>query len=198
MKNPYETLGVKPNATPAEIKRAYRKASSRAHPDKKNGNAPEMALINTANDILSNPQRRAQFDSTGTTDLPRTLTQEATAFLMQTFAAVLQTPDINIISTVTEDISLHRANAKKDLAEMVKKRKVLQKRRAKVHCTGPQNLVHMLIDQQLAQIDTHEAKCNHLFAVLDEAEKLLKNYKSEEIIVPDDPWIRASTHFVRF
>ena len=60
----YETLGVSKDATEEEIKKAYRRLSLKYHPDR-NSSAEaleKMKEINTANDILSNPETRRQYD----------------------------------------------------------------------------------------------------------------------------------------
>lgn len=58
----YETLGIAKNATPDEIKRAYRKLASQHHPDK-GGDTAKFQSIQTAYDTLSNPQKRAEYDN---------------------------------------------------------------------------------------------------------------------------------------
>lgn len=68
--NPYEVLGVTRNATPGAIKRRWRELAREHHPDRAAGD-PEaaaqltarMARINAAYDLLSDPLRRAQWDS---------------------------------------------------------------------------------------------------------------------------------------
>src|SRR5690349_7047744 len=62
--NPYEILGVSVNATDHEIKRAYRNLVKRYHPDRRSPEASHEAIaaINHAYDILSDPEKRAQYD----------------------------------------------------------------------------------------------------------------------------------------
>ena len=62
MSNHYETLGVARNATPDEIKRAYRKLASQHHPDK-GGNKEKFQTIQSAYATLSDPQQRAAYDN---------------------------------------------------------------------------------------------------------------------------------------
>jgi len=62
MQNPYETLGVDRNATPDQIKRAYRKLAGQHHPDK-GGDKARFQEVQAAYDLLSNPQRRAEHDN---------------------------------------------------------------------------------------------------------------------------------------
>jgi curved DNA-binding protein len=67
-KDYYETLGVKRDATDAEIKKAYRKLALKYHPDRnKDDKAAEEKFkeINEANQVLSDPDKRAHFDRLG-------------------------------------------------------------------------------------------------------------------------------------
>jgi DnaJ-class molecular chaperone len=65
-KDYYDILGVSKSATADEIKRAYRKLALKHHPDR-GGNHDEFTKINEAYQILSDPQKRAQYDQFGST-----------------------------------------------------------------------------------------------------------------------------------
>ncbi|HLJ00063.1 MAG TPA: DnaJ C-terminal domain-containing protein [Bradyrhizobium sp.] len=65
MRDPYEVLGVPRGASAAAIKSAYRKLAKKYHPDA-NTNDPKAATrfaeLNSANEILADPDKRLQFD----------------------------------------------------------------------------------------------------------------------------------------
>ncbi|HMY81005.1 MAG TPA: DnaJ C-terminal domain-containing protein [Candidatus Absconditabacterales bacterium] len=61
-KDYYSVLGVAETATDDEIKKAFRKAAMKHHPDK-GGNAEKFKEINEANMILSDKSKRNQYDS---------------------------------------------------------------------------------------------------------------------------------------
>jgi molecular chaperone DnaJ len=66
--NLYETLGVAKNASQDEIKKAYRKLARQYHPDRNPNDASAEAKfkeVQTAYDVLSEPEKRKQYDSFG-------------------------------------------------------------------------------------------------------------------------------------
>ncbi len=65
MKDPYETLGVAKDASADDIRKAYRTLAKKHHPDLNPGNKASEATfkdIGAANDLLSDPDKRARFD----------------------------------------------------------------------------------------------------------------------------------------
>ena len=61
----YEVLGVRRNASAAEIRRAYQKLARLLHPDLNPGDpiaAERFRAVSRAFEVLSDPQRRAQYD----------------------------------------------------------------------------------------------------------------------------------------
>lgn len=69
-KDYYQVLGIQRGATAEEIKKAYRQLALKYHPDKNPGNLKaeeQFKEVAEAYEVLSNPEKRQQYDQLGST-----------------------------------------------------------------------------------------------------------------------------------
>jgi len=106
MTNHYETLGVSKDATQAEIKKAYRRKTRENHPDVNDTTSDDMAAINVAYEVLSDAERRKNYDETGRDNVAPYM-QMAKATVVQKTLHWLQTQDEkgDLITFLTNDLN---------------------------------------------------------------------------------------------
>lgn len=79
----YEFLQISPNAEPATIQRVYRFLAGRFHPDiPTTGDAEKFLLLKQAFEVLSDPERRAEYDATYKTHAPEPVPLSSTIDFM--------------------------------------------------------------------------------------------------------------------
>lgn len=178
MKSPYETIGVKPDASPAEIKREFRAKAASAHPDKAGGDEARMAELNHAYEILRNPSRRLLYDKTGE-DNARPYDEQIRSMLMMLFTDALQKEVPNVLKHCEKSVRDGQEKIKQQQREVKETRKKLQARRDKITAKGA-NMFHALIDQLLAQADQQLARLDAEAKLGTDALTALKEYKSTE------------------
>ncbi|MBW2039046.1 MAG: J domain-containing protein [Deltaproteobacteria bacterium] len=79
MKDYYKILGTSKNATSDEIKKAYRQLAMKYHPDRNKGNKEaeeKFKEINEAYAVLSDPEKRRQYDTFGAEGFHQRFSQE--------------------------------------------------------------------------------------------------------------------------
>ncbi len=174
----YETLGVSETATPAEIKRAYRKKAEKVHPDK-GGSHAEMSSLTVAYRTLSDSDRRAQYDATGD---DRVVNEEGQAhsLVMMAFSDGLQKESPNILGNARKYIESGRDKLLEQKRMVAKAQKVFKQRRGKINRKSGQNLFHMLIDQQASQAADALVKIESDLKVYAAALEELAQYETEE------------------
>lgn len=182
MPNPYETLGVEPDATPDEIKAAGRRAASQAHPDRPGGSTERMQAVNAARAILEDPERRAAFDANGTTGEEPTLEQKAENMLREYLdLAIEKAPAGQVLEHVATLIGEVHKVCTLERAKAQQEAKRLATRREKIHTTaGVRNLAHEVIDHKLEKLANIVRAADGTIPITEEARRMLKAYGTTE------------------
>lgn len=95
--NPYEVLGVARDASAEEIKKVYRRLARETHPDLNPGDAKAEARfkdVSVAYEILSDPERRKQFDEFGEISLEAGFDAERARAARDRFSSRFGSPDM--------------------------------------------------------------------------------------------------------
>ncbi len=180
----YDTLGIKPDATAADIKKAYRRKAGKAHPDK-GGDGKDMAEINRAYAVLGDEQRRIEYDRTGSDGDTKTLADYADEILASLFSEVIEKAgDDNPLTVAKRALGEYIAELKQKQAAGQRRIARLAKQRGRVKSKTGQNLYAALID---AKVDQQEKALESLAVLIERhaaALKALDDYEADDPPAP--------------
>lgn len=175
--NPYDTLGVTPEASDKDIKTAYRKAAHKTHPDRDGGDAEAFHDIALAYDILSDPGRRQRYDQTGDTqDEAKPRLSRAETTLVTIFNKIIDDGAKGDIVGKVRDIIAHgRAVGKQERRKTQGRISRLEKLQDRVDAKGD-NLFAMTLEHKLGDERHHLESIESELTLSDEIEELLDGY----------------------
>ncbi len=153
--NLYETLGVDRDASPEDIRSAYRKRAKETHPDA-GGTTEQFQAVAVAHRILSDDEKRRTYDQTGQIDDAPDNTEAMAAELIEEFLAMaVNDPnakylDLVIImkDSIKKSMDEGAAQMGKMIAQEARARDLL--RRFKTD--KAKNTIAMLLNRRLASI----------------------------------------------
>ena len=175
--NHYETLNIKPDATPDEIKSAYRAKANETHPDK-GGDAAEFAPVATAYKTLIDPELRLLYDTTGS-DKRTPIEVEVQNILMAMFNdALAQDGDFEMLAYIKKKVDDGGKQIPVEVKRLKDRQKKLTKKRGKITSKGV-NLFQQLCDAELRNIDGQLANLDHQSVVHKAVVKAIREYKED-------------------
>lgn len=192
----YEILGVKPDATLDEIKRAYRRASRSAHPDRNGGDGTKQQEINDAYAVLSDAERRRRYDLTGLGDRERDPAEAAKAMLVEELHELLfprggglsqmmqrAVPSSeNILADLQETIQLKRTGLLQGMTSEKTKLGRFEQHMKRVKAKGSETLLIGVIEDAVKKQRDLVAHLDFVHKVMQLALKLLaEGYSYEDI-----------------
>lgn len=177
--DPYAILGIEPDATQEEIRKAYRAMASIHHPDK-NLDDPfaktRFQQVKTAYEILKYPTRRARFDGGESTD-KFDIRGASVGLLIQVFFDVLQQGDQHIIFRIKEALDVRSRTT----GETIRENKniatnLLRVKRNFSHSGDGRNFLADAIDSQHEKVAEMLKNLKREAAVTDHAKVVLGEF----------------------
>lgn len=197
--NPYEILGkygtedgtpLPRDADKNMIKKAYRRASKKAHPDRNGGETKAMVAVNVAYDKLSDPKRRERVDL-GLDDEPPTqpLDLNARKVLAQAFMeAVMTDGRVNYISMAKRILGTMANSQYANVKEIQKQIDKLTKRMPLVTFDptddNPVNVWEDQLNSGLSQLKDRQDGMKETIKAIDRAREMIVAYKCFVIETP--------------
>lgn len=170
--NPYEELGVDKDATPDQIKDAFKRLAKEHHPDLNGGDDSKFKPVKAAYDLLNDPKAKKDYDDFGFVpgDEHSQLRKRAMAECTKLFGAVLEEADpdklhrvdlIGIMSHMAmQELEGHEKTVK-DLDALAKRYKKALKvitKRMKRKPAVKRDIFAMSLEQNIAKVEAAKAQ----------------------------------------
>lgn len=183
MSDLYKTLGVDDDATPEQLKAAYRARAKELHPDA-GGDADEFAELSRAYRVLSDPGSRLLYDQTGEpTRSP--LEEEVPEQIMLAFFNLRSDDDTApLIEACRQYFRDGIRNNRAQIEVFRRRAAVVEKQKARIQVTGDggqglgvgQNLFHSFADKLLGECAGGISGCEHNIAIAEACLEHLADY----------------------
>jgi curved DNA-binding protein CbpA len=187
----YRVLGLKRGATQDDIRRAYRRKAKISHPDS-GGSAGAFGELATAHAVLSDPERRERYDSTGEIDPPRVDTLEASAIevIAQKLGLIIHAEqdvtslDIGALieGAILEDMAQRRSNMACQMRAI--ERTTRLRARIKRKSNGQDNMLAKVLDWHESSTWDQIKKNEAAVSSLERALAILKDYSFAHDLAP--------------
>lgn len=181
--NPYEVLGVAREATPAQIRGAYRKLAKKAHPDV-GGDAEAFARLNACYELLMDPARRARYDRTGDfeEEKPDNTHVEPLALICQALMQMITETDrpheVDLAAALRRYMEARRGKLEESRAQGLREREKTHALAGRFSVAkGKENFLEAMIAGRLAAVELGLKKVEHEDEVTRAAMELLKGAK---------------------
>ncbi|WP_019865197.1 DnaJ domain-containing protein [Methylovulum miyakonense] len=149
----YETLGVNKDATPVQIKAAYRSKAKQHHPDK-GGDEALFKQVKAAYEVLSNQARRKQYDETGQVDDTELqdearLRQELIQLILGILDQVLDVDGTDVVKMARRDLNTVIRRNREAIRTANNKVSKYQRALCRMRCDSGENLLAIGIQNHI-------------------------------------------------
>jgi curved DNA-binding protein CbpA len=199
--NPYEVLGLEPDATPEEINAAYRAASKSTHPDG-GGSTEEFTRVKGAAMVLLDPDRRKRFDETGTIDegKPDNSLAEVMEAIANFFISSIdvsdqfgapQLADLNLVEAATTHFKNQVHGAKQHIQKVESKIKKFERALKRLKSKRQDDIVGNMLNHHVSSMRGLITSTQAQIKQFEMAVEILNDYEFES------PYAHHSNPYVR-
>lgn len=175
----YDTLGLQPDATADDIKKAYRRLAMQHHPDRR-GDKADFQKVKEAYEVLSDPDRRAQYDKDGTVDIKSPLRQQAEHFLPSVAEAVFNAcpdPDkFDLVAAMKSEMAQARLLLVPEQMALNDMERKLKKALKRFKRKNGENFIAALLQERIDSIKRQADAKEHQFQLYGEVLNVLEDY----------------------
>lgn len=181
MFDPYRQLGIDREASPQQVKAAYRRACRIHHPDKNPGDefaTARFQLIKEAYEILIDPEQRARFDR-GEAPKPPDLHEGARAVMVQAFLDCLKKRGPNgIVANTAKSLRAEVSELRVQQSQIAGALSMLNDTTERFQYGGTgENLLADVVADQVMKVTAEMNAFSHKIALRHRAIELLGDYR---------------------
>jgi curved DNA-binding protein CbpA len=153
----YGELGIRADATAAEIDRAYRRRARAVHPDA-GGSAEAFQALSRAYEILSDPERRRLYDETGETrEPPRdTVTARAMQHIGELVGSVLDSDvpfeGVDLVAAIRDTLAKQAADVAAAIARLDNQAQRAEAMARRFRRASGENLIRRTLERRAGEI----------------------------------------------